>query len=87
MPTDRVVPLRVTAARLATDWLGWALVGQVSHPQDDFSGFHEVISRPFLTSSAWSQLAIAMASSLRAPPHLRRRLPSEHPDEVIAAHR
>jgi hypothetical protein len=37
-------------------WLGSTLVGRDSHPQDDFSGFHEVISRSFLTSRAWSQL-------------------------------
>jgi hypothetical protein len=36
-------------------WLGSALVGRDSHPLDDFSEFHEVIARSFLTSRAWSQ--------------------------------
>ena len=33
---------RCPEARLATDLPGWALIGRVSHPQDDSSGFRDL---------------------------------------------
>ena len=54
-----------TGARLATDLLGSALVGSVSHRLDDDSGFQELIVCPLLPDQP---CLVALVLSFEFPP-------------------